>query len=39
MRINPCPAETGFNLSFFENTVYPDKLASDEAILSRSTLF
>ena len=27
------------DLSFFENTVYPDQLASDEAIWSWSTLF
>ena len=29
--INPCPAEPGF-ISFFENTVDPDQMASDEAI-------
>ena len=36
--IIPCPAETVF-IFFFENTVGPDQLASDEAISSGSTLF
>ena len=35
--ITPCPAE--LDLSFFENSVDPDQMASNEAILSGSTPF
>ena len=31
LKINSCPAEPRF-INFFENTVDPDQLASDEAI-------
>ena len=35
---NSCPTESGL-IPFFENTVNPDQLASNEAILSVSTVF